>query len=125
MKKWKNRCTAWIACLAILAAAFMPSISSALVLAHENAAFTAPICSSDHSQYQTAAQESAPEHQAGHVDHCPLCVKQGSGLDMLRLPDFLLSERATALLAEASHHEPPHSSLAWIYRPSRAPPVRI
>jgi hypothetical protein len=125
MKKWKNRCTAWIACLAILAAAFVPSISAALVLAHENAAFTAPICSSDHSQHQSVVQEHAPEHHAGHTDHCPLCVKQGSGLDMLRLPDFFLPERAAPLRADAPHHDSAHSSLAWIHRPSRAPPVRI
>jgi hypothetical protein len=124
MKKWKNRCTAWIACLAILAAAFMPSISSALVLAHESAAFTAPVCSADHAQHQAVAQEQAPEHQAGHTDHCPLCVKQGHALDLPRpAPGFAAQDIMAGPLASASGQDAFYSAVSWIHLPSRAPPA--
>jgi hypothetical protein len=123
MKKWKNHCTAWIACLAILAAAFVPSISAALVLAHENAAFTAPVCSAEHSAHQVAEQKHAPAHQGGHADHCPLCVKHGNAFDIPRQPGFAALDRVADSLVHSSGHESFYSATGWIHLPSRAPPA--
>ncbi|WP_422388840.1 DUF2946 domain-containing protein [Keguizhuia sedimenti] len=127
MKKWTNRCAAWIACLAILAAAFMPAISSALAVAHDRSAFAAPICS-EHAPHQitdkVSAQESVPSHHNGHVDHCPLCAKQGNIFAMLRPAELVFDIPETVSNAPTFRIDSPHSAIAWIHLPSRAPPAQ-
>ncbi|MGV3742389.1 MAG: DUF2946 domain-containing protein [Burkholderiaceae bacterium] len=125
MQKWRNRYTAWIVCLAILAAAFMPSVSAALTLAHQNAAFAAPICSAEHSAHDIAEQTQAPAHQGGHTDHCPLCVKHSNAFAMPRPPGFAALDLAADSLPQSSGHESFYSAVTWIHLPSRAPPARI
>lgn len=123
MKKWKSRCTAWIACFAILAAAFMPSISAALVPPVENPAFSAPICSVHDAGHSIAGHEQPSSHHSGHADHCPLCAKQGNLLDILLEPDFGVPPLASVSITVAIGQEPVCSAIAWILLPARAPPA--
>lgn len=123
MNKWKSRCTAWIACLAILAAAFLPSMSAALVPLAEHTAFTAPICSVHHVEHGLSGPEQTSTHHDGHAGHCPLCAKQGYVFDILAQPDVAAPPLTVVLLTWASASETVHSETAWMLLPSRAPPA--
>lgn len=124
MTKWRNRCTAWVACLAILVAGFMPSISAALMLSHESLAFSAPICSAGHDASAFDNQKPAPSQHTDHFNHCPLCVKLGNAVHLPRTTYFSVPESAAETSPGLVEQEDFRSAVAWLHLPSHAPPAR-
>jgi hypothetical protein len=123
MSRRSRRFTAWIACMAMLAALFMPGLSYAL--SAQSPAHGASHAA-DHEFCSTeAAPESAPApvHSAFHGAHCPFCLLH---MDVAAPPPALsgflplrtgLRYRAPAFLhARRSLH-------VWLSAQPRAPPA--
>lgn len=123
MNKWKTWSAAWIACIAMLAVSFIPSISAAFTPTPSTFLALSATCSTDHAAHDVAAQGNASTEHKSHISHCPLCAKQG---DAVTLPAPAVSTLAAA--GEASqpriaYAEPAPTSFTWTLHPSRAPPA--
>lgn len=119
-----RRLIAWIACLAILAAGFMPSLTYALAAqGGAHAAFHA-------EEHEFCGGEAAPEtthapaHQLHHGAHCPFCllhldvaapppcaagVVPASALPRLLPPAFLQARQSSTIWLAAQPRAPPSS----------------
>jgi hypothetical protein len=122
-----RRFAAWIACFAILFAAFAPSISHARAAAR-GAGWT-EVCSTDGARLVKidAGQDigqpaSGAGYDTSHLDHCPFCATHGGSY--LALPGAEMTLPAFA--AQASHpflfYHAPRPLPVWIAAQPRAPP---
>jgi hypothetical protein len=119
-----RRLIAWIACLAILAAGFMPSLTYAL--AAQGSAHVAV----QHEEHEFCGDEAAPgtthapAHQLHHGAHCPFCllhldaaapppcaagVVPAAALPRLLPPAFLHARLSSAVWLAAQPRAPPRS----------------
>jgi len=124
-----RRCTALLACLAILLVALAPSVSHALA-AKAGAPLLAEICTVEGVklvQIDTASAASdasdghTSSHQLLHLEHCPFCSLQPAmGLP----PDtrIVLPQVQAPTLAPHLFYQAPHPLFVWAPAQSRAPP---
>ncbi|MCG2583074.1 DUF2946 domain-containing protein [Massilia sp. TS11] len=108
------RFAAWLACVAVLLAALMPSVSH-LLAANPATAPLVELCSADSVKKDMAG--------AGHLEHCAYCATHDGSLGLA--PTLL-----GALPLPLARHEVPQLFLhspqplfAWATPQSRAPPV--
>lgn len=123
-KRWKNLGT-WLACLAVLLVALMPSLSQALQREASNP--WAEICTSLGAKRAAvddrAANDSAPTAPIEHLlQHCPYCSVHVTVLGMPPTPLPMVS------LVPLQHTLPelflaaPRTLFAWSSAQPRAPP---
>ncbi|MBK4735802.1 DUF2946 domain-containing protein [Noviherbaspirillum pedocola] len=126
-----RRLIAWIACLAILAAGFMPSLTYALA-AQGSAHAAGPSAQTAHpEEHEFCGEEAAPEtkhapsHQLHHGAHCPFCLLH---LDAVAPPPCAADVAPVAalprLLPPAFLHARV-SSTVWLAAQPRAPPSSL
>lgn len=126
-----SRIAAWIACFAILFAAWAPAVSHALAASgNDDAALWTEICTVD--GLTLVKSENSPDHDAAGqnkhaagMEHCPYCLPQGS---MPGLPSSSL--KALPLVqADSSHpllfYQAPRPLFVWVPAQSRAPPISL
>lgn len=119
---------AWIACLAILFAAFAPSISHARASVRGGAAWM-EICSTAGAKLVDMDAGQGPDMQqpatgvdTSHLDHCPFCFTHGGaplalpGAE-LTLPNFTAQDSHPFLFYHAPRPLP-----IWTAAHPRAPP---
>ena len=116
----------WLALVAMLALALLPTVSHALAFARGGAAW-AEVCTPQGMRLVAvdaaqAADNGAPAQAAGHLEHCPLCAL---GADAPPLPPA----PPAALRLPVAGAEPPPLFLqaartlhAWRSAQPRAPP---
>lgn len=73
----------WLALLAMLAVALLPTVSHALAQARSGAAVWAEVCTPQGLRSvgvasATAGRDAAPMQGAASLDHCPLCTLSAS-----------------------------------------------
>lgn len=123
MNKWKKWSTAWIAMFAILAATFLPSMSAAVTTEHPVPIGWESVCASEHASLHQAAPPPVSSEHDGHLDHCPLCIKQSHAVDLLVALTIALAEPAAVSPTLIPPDELPSSSSTWTFHPTRAPPA--
>jgi hypothetical protein len=117
---------AWIALIAALALALVPTLSHALA-AQQGQASWAEVCTSQGLKAVAADAGDAQGEPAGavvaHLDHCQLCILGA------HLPGVPTGPAALPMQASLTHAMParlleaartPH---AWAHAPARAPPL--
>jgi hypothetical protein len=118
----------WLALVAMLALALLPTLSHALTFARGGAAW-AELCTPQGMRLvavdaaQAAADTGAPAQAAGHLEHCPLCAL-GADLPMLppAAPAALVLPLAAAD-APALFLHAPRTLFAWRSAQPRGPPL--
>jgi hypothetical protein len=146
-QRTRRQFVAWIACLAVLAAALMPGLSQALAATHgmqQQYAATAP---SHHAHENEGDQEDqdctehadagadadampaspirhAPAHGL-HAAHCPFCLLHA---DTLAPPPWVagfIPLQTPARRAPPAFLNAPRPLHAWLPAQARAPPISI
>lgn len=118
--------TAWIATVAILMAALMPSISHA-VLAGSHQPAWAEVCSMDGMKMvQVGTAEtpvsSIPGKLALHAEHCPFCSLHAGALGMPPVHEFTVPAATLVAGPPALFYQSPAPQFIWSAAQSRAPP---
>ena len=118
-----RRLTAWIALVAMLAFALVPTVSRALAFANGSANW-AEVCSPQGIKWVSLAEgDEAPAPATGHLDHCALCGLASDGAAPLP------ASPAPAALPVGSAEIPrlflqaAHTLHAWCLAQPRAPPA--
>lgn len=128
MNRYRRRWTAWLASLAILAAALAPSISYALA-AMDRAGFStwADICSADAVDAPQADSESVrvsiPGDSGLHLKHCPFCFTHAGSFALLPVDAPLIPPAAGSPIRPPLFLHSPRPLFAWRAARPRAPPV--
>lgn len=115
-----RRITAWIACMAILFAALMPSLSKAMQSPRDLA--LGEICTTSSVKLKGGSVPvSDPAH---HLQHCPFCSVQDA--PVLFLPSA--PQSITVIDLPARHpflfFQSPRPLQVWLSARSRAPPAQ-
>lgn len=121
-----HRCTAWIACFAILLAALAPSISHALAIAGDGSGNWVEICTVSGSKLVSANhdhQSPAPADKFGHLKHCPFCLSHAVSVGLLPPADFTLPVVAGTHILPSLFYQAPRPLFAWAVAQPRAPPA--
>lgn len=119
----------WLALVAMLALALLPSVSHALAYARGGAAW-AEVCTPQGMRLVAvdaaqAADAGTPVQAAGHLEHCPLCVLGGDA------PPLPPAGAATVPLPLAGAELPPlflqapRTLFAWRSAQPRGPPTSL
>ena len=121
----------WVALLAILALAVVPTLSRALaatnVTAESGLDPMAEVCTMDGmggTEMPATDAPAAPPADGGHLDHCPLCGLAGPGAGLAPLPplSWRLPEGGAELLPRLFLRAP-RPLFVWAGVQSRAPPL--
>ena len=128
--KTTQRFAAWVACLAILLAAFAPSVAHAWNLAQSRVASQMEICSvmgvahekANDAADPVSASESAP---TSHLEHCPFCAGHGAVPAMAPVAGFSLPVPQISAGFPFLYYQAPRRLFVWSSAHSRAPPVVV
>lgn len=125
-RRYARRCTAWIACFAILVASIAPSVSHALAARHGSADFFGEICTSDEIRWSQAGdgQESeAPAQEHLHFEHCPFCSPHSGSFGLPPNAGFQLPIPIGQTPLPVLFYHSPRPLFIWAAAQSRAPPA--
>ncbi|CAD5371847.1 conserved exported hypothetical protein [Rubrivivax sp. A210] len=119
----------WIALVAMLALALMPTVSRALASADAHCDMPA-MAGGEHGQHQAqAAAETPPSsaptsahHGAGHLEHCPFCALSFAAVGLPPAPPAVVLPLAGAALP-ALFLQAPRTLFAWRSAQPRGPPL--
>lgn len=129
---WKNKClTVWIACLAILLNALVPSLASAMAVRDGAMPSWAEICSTttitaaaaNPSNKATPATSTSGEDQHA-AKHCPFCLPHAGNF---ALPPAIIPCCAVAAGHDAFpilYYQAPSLLFSWVTANPRGPPQR-
>jgi hypothetical protein len=127
LRRHLNACN-WLALVAVLAMALLPTVSHALAHGQGTGTTWAEVCTPQGMKMvavdlDDAAPGAAGSAQAGsHLEHCPYCTgsvtPQGLPPSTFSLPDF----DARAGLVPPLFLQAPHTLFAWRSAQPRAPP---
>jgi len=127
MHRCRTRLSTWLALLAVLAMAVLPTLSHALAWSRGGNAAWAEACTPQGMRLvavDTAADATpgAPMQAAGHLEHCPLCAL-GSDLPLLPpAPQAALPVVVLPALVPARFLQAPHTPHPWRAAQPRGPP---
>ena len=121
-----SRLPLWLALVAMLALALLPTVSHALAFARGGAAW-AEVCTPQGMRLVSvdaaqAVDTGAPVQAAGHLEHCPLCAL---GADLPALPPAPLAALPQPLGVApmpALFLHAPRTLFAWRSAQPRGPP---
>jgi hypothetical protein len=122
-----QRLSAWIALVAMLAMALLPTLSHALAHARGGASSWAEVCTPQGMRLVAVSADDslpggAPAQAAGHLEHCPLCALGADALaPPLSLPPALVLPLGRAGLPPL-FLQAPHTLHAWRSAQPRGPP---
>ncbi len=128
MNRITRQFSAWIACFAILVAAFAPSISHALSAAKGSGAAWIEICSIDGAKLVKLGDEQnptspAPVEKAMHAEHCPFCFTHAESVGPLPAAEFIIPVIGGTQLHPLLYYQSPRPLFIWAAAQSRAPPA--
>ncbi len=118
------RLPAWIALVAMLALALLPTVSHALAFARGGAAW-AEVCTPQGMKVVAvdAAQAGGePVLAAGHLEHCPLCALAADHAAPPPAAPVVLALPAGRMLMPAAFLHAPRTLFAWRSAQPRGPP---
>ena len=120
----RRRNIAWLALVAMLALALLPTVSHALAFAQGGKSAWAEICTPQ--GMKVVAVESAPGDEgtsvAAHLEHCPYCAQAATTLGMPPAPAAVAALALAAIEPPASFLNAPRTLFAWAAAQPRAPP---
>jgi hypothetical protein len=127
MNRLTRRFTAWIACLAILAAALAPSISHALAAANSAGSFSNEICSTTDLKLVKTANEQdpaspSPAGEGMSFDHCPFCFTHAGSFGLPPVSSVTLPVVSGLFPLPSLYYQSPRPLFVWATAQSRAPP---
>lgn len=121
--RWHRRMTAWIALLAMLAFALVPTVSRALAFAGGSANW-AEVCSPQGIKWVSLAEgDEAPAPAAGHLDHCALCSMASDGAAPLPARPAPVALPVGSAEIPRLFLQAAHTLHAWCLAQPRAPPA--
>ena len=110
-----RRWIAWIACLAMLMAAFAPSMSHA-----SGGTPWDEVCSA--AKPGQALSLPAPERTPVHFEHCPLCLTHGAAFALPSATQSVLPAVNASYPLPALFYQSSRPLFAWSAKQARAPP---
>ena len=117
---------AWIALLAMLLLALLPTLSRAMAVAQGESAVWAEICTAQGMKRvaldSQTSDPAAPEAAGGHLDHCPFCSLCAQAVGMPPAPLVVRDVSATAEHVPPLFLQAPRTLFAWRRAQPRAPP---
>lgn len=128
MSKLTRQLTAWIACFAILVAAFAPSISHAISTAKSPGLGWVQVCSHNGTKLVKVANKqnpasSTPAGKGAHVEHCSFCFTHGGSIGLPPTAGFILPLADGEQSLPSLYYQSPRPLFIWASAQSRAPPV--
>jgi hypothetical protein len=121
-----RRVTAWIAMIAMLAFALVPTLSRAMAFADDSGRW-AEVCTPQGMKLVQLADDGNPDStapQALSVDHCGFCSLTTDGAALLPASATLPSLQPPASALPAAFLHAPRTLHAWASAQPRAPPAR-
>ncbi|MDL2336688.1 MAG: DUF2946 family protein [Pseudomonadota bacterium] len=123
------RLSCWLALLAVLALALLPTVSHALAAARGQAAW-AEVCTPRGARLVAAAsadgelqqEQGAPASSAFHLEHCPLCALSTGDLGPAPSSSTLLPPTPSGVQLPERFLQAPCTPHAWRSAQPRAPP---
>ncbi|TFW10022.1 DUF2946 domain-containing protein [Oxalobacteraceae bacterium OM1] len=121
--RFRRSFAVWIACLAILVAALMPTVAAAM---QAQSSFLGDICTAAGLKVG-AAPDSTPDgagsKAANHLKHCPYCFTHAGSFGLPPGGGIALPVAAGMVEHPSLFYRAPHPLFAWISAQPRAPPV--
>ncbi|MGE5622679.1 MAG: DUF2946 domain-containing protein [Bacillota bacterium] len=124
--RYRQRFTAWIACLAILMAALAPAISHALAASGKgSSAAWDEVCTVDgvKSLHEHGAHDSGPADNGMHFEHCPFCFTHAASFGLPPSAQTFIPLAAGSPVRPLLFFHSPRPLFAWAAAHPRAPPV--
>lgn len=120
----RRRNIAWLALVAMLAMALLPTVSHALAFAQNGKSTWAEICTPQGMKVVAVAtapgDEGAPA--AAHLEHCPYCAQTATMLGMPPAPAALAAFPVAGIEPPALFLHAPRTLFVWVAAQPRAPP---
>jgi Protein of unknown function (DUF2946) len=122
------RRSTWIALVAALAMAVMPTLSRAMAFANGEDGW-AQVCTAQGmkmvavADLGTPADPSAPSSSGASLDHCKYCTASAGAAPLPAAPASVPVPLAQASAAPAAFFHAPRTLFAWASAQPRAPPV--
>lgn len=118
---------AWLALVAMLALAMLPTVSRAMASAQGESSAWAEICTAQGMKRvaldSQPGEPAMPESASGHLDHCPFCGLSAQALDLPPAPPAVLDLSAAADHLPPLFLQAPRTLFAWCRAQPRAPPL--
>ena len=117
------RSAAWLALVALLALALMPTIARALAFAHGDASW-AEVCTTQGLRLTAVAQtgDEAPAAGRGHLDHCAFCALSAGAAPLPSTAAAVLPLSPQTVAPPPLFLHAPRTLFAWGSAQPRAPP---
>lgn len=118
----KRTLSTWIATLAVLLAALVPSISHAI--GSGQAASWIEVCSTQGSKWVLSDEREGDPAPAAHLlEHCPVCSLHAQALALPPVPPVLPLRLDLGEAFPTAFLSAPTTLHAWLSAPPRAPPA--
>ena len=127
MKRISRRLTAWIACLAILMASFVPSISHALAATSGAGTPWGEVCTSVGASLVKAGLARNPlpassDQKTIHLEHCPFCLTHAGAMALPSAANSMLPALSASYPLPTLFYQSSRPLFAWSAAQARAPP---
>jgi hypothetical protein len=117
----------WLALLAMLALALLPTVSRAMAASQDDVPAWLEFCTAQGMKRVVldvgAAAETSPQLAPGHLDRCSFCGLSAQGLDLPRAPAALLDPPSMANSLPRPFLQGARSQFPWFTAQPRAPPL--
>ncbi len=119
-----RRYAAWLAFLAILFAALVPSVSRAMIPA--DGGNWAEVCTMQGAKFVKVGDDGGQPSGDGaqHLEHCPFCFTQHDAAGLPPTPAPMLHPAAGSMIYPPLFYQAPRRLFIWSAAQSRAPPGR-
>ncbi|UTY55912.1 DUF2946 domain-containing protein [Massilia sp. erpn] len=118
-----RRCAAWLAFMAILFAALVPSVSRAMAPAGDSG--WTEICTMQGAKFVKVGDDGGQPSgdSAQHLEHCPFCFTQHDTVGLPPTPALTLHHAAGSAIYPPLFYQAPRRLFIWSAAQSRAPPA--
>jgi len=118
---------AWLALVAMLALALLPTVARAMASAPGDGSVWAEICTAQGMKRVALNGQpgvpTVPVSASSHLDHCPFCTLSAQALDLPPVPNPVQDAPAAADSPPGLYQQAPREPFAWHRGQPRAPPL--
>jgi hypothetical protein len=118
---------AWLACIAILLNALMPTISHAMASSQDQSGFWTSVCSASGTKFIPAPFSKPTDKNSDSkpmsMVHCPYCLAHAGSVALLPATTLLLAPASLSYALPRLFYLSPSPLFAWASANPRAPPT--